>query len=120
MDEGLHQEFATFLYNNYVVNKLSQERLQEIIEEAVEIEKEFATKSLPVNLIGINNNMMLDYIDYVKENIYLDLGFEIPVRKNPLKFMEKIAVNKKQNFFEKRVSEYQKSDMSNFNFNEDF
>lgn len=120
MDEGHHQEFATFLYNNYVSEKLSNERLTEIISEAVSIEKEFILESLPVKLIGINSDMMSDYIDYVADNIYNDLGVNKPIGKNPFKFMEKIAVDRKQNFFEKRVTEYQKADLNNLNFNEEF
>lgn len=121
-DEGLHQEFATFLYNNYVDGKLSNERIREIIEEAVAIEKQFVTESLPVRLIGMNEESMVNYIDYVAANIYNDLGIEVSIPNNPLKFMEKIAIDKKQNFFEKRVSEYTKSDITNFNIdgNEDF
>jgi len=119
-DEGHHQEFATFLYNNYVSEKLSNERLTQIISEAVSIEKEFILESLPVKLIGINSDMMSDYIDYVADNIYNDLGVNKPIGKNPFKFMEKIAVDRKQNFFEKRVTEYQKADLNNLNFNEEF
>lgn len=120
MDEGLHQEFATFLYNNYVSNKLSHESIKEIIEEAVAIEKEFILDSLPVRLIGMNNQSMSQYIDYVAANIYNDLGVQTEMPKNPFEFMKKIAVPKKQNFFEKRVSEYQKADLTNLKLNEDF
>ena len=119
-DEGLHQEFATYLYNNYVQNKLSNERIKEIISEAVAIEKEFITEALPVRLIGMNQDLMIDYIDYVADNIYNDLGLEVTVRKCPFEFMKKISIPKKQNFFEKRVSEYQKADLTNFKFDEDF
>jgi ribonucleoside-diphosphate reductase beta chain len=122
LDEGLHQEFATFLYNNYIDEKLEHSRIREIIEEAIAIEKEFVTQSLPVKLIGINEESMTQYIDYVASNIYNDLGINVEIPKNPFKFMEKIGVDKKQNFFEKRVSEYTKSDLTNFNIdgNEDF
>jgi ribonucleotide reductase beta subunit family protein with ferritin-like domain len=121
LDEGHHQAFATFLYNQYVEEKLQPERLKEIIEEAVAIEKEFILESLPVKLIGINSDTMSTYIDYVAANIYSDLGVEVSIPKNPFKFMEKIAVDRKQNFFEKRVTEYQKADLNNLNlFDDDF
>lgn len=120
-DEGHHQTFATFLYNNYVSNKLSNERIMEIVNDAISIEKEFIIESLPSKLIGINSDMMSQYIDYVANNILNDLGINVSVGNNPFKFMEKIAVERRQNFFETRVTEYQKADTNQLNlFNTDF
>jgi ribonucleotide reductase beta subunit family protein with ferritin-like domain len=68
----------------------------------------------------MNQDLMIDYIDYVADNIYNDLGINVSIRKCPFEFMKKISIPKKQNFFEKRVSEYQKADLNNMNLNEDF
>lgn len=123
-DEGLHCRFACLLYNNYIVNKLSEDRIKEIICEAVEIEKEFITESLPVSLVGMNSKLMCQYIEYVAD-FWLDKLNCKPVYKssNPFPFMDMISLQNKSNFFEKRVSEYQKpSDVYiDFNnINEDF
>ena len=111
-DEALHTEFACLLYNNYVKNKLSEERIQEIVIEALEIEKEFIISSLPVKLIGMNSDLMLQYLEYVADNLLLSLGCKkVYKSKNPFPFMEKISIEGKTNFFEKRVSEYKKSNV---------
>ena len=109
-DEGLHCDFACLLYNNYIQNKLSQERIESIMRDAVEIEKEFITDSLPVKLIGMNNSLMGQYIEFVADRLLFALGHEkIYKVKNPFDFMEMISLNGKTNFFEKRVAEYQKA-----------
>jgi ribonucleoside-diphosphate reductase beta chain len=126
-DEGLHCEFACLLYNNYVVNKLSQERVYEIILDAVKIEKEFITDALPAALIGMNSNLMSQYIEYVADFWLSRLGyakyFNTP---NPFDFMDAISLQGKTNFFENRVAEYQKAGVmgekegTKFSLDEDF
>jgi ribonucleoside-diphosphate reductase beta chain len=109
-DEGLHCDFACLLYNNHVQNKLSIKRVTEIIENAVEIEKEFVTDAIPVKLIGMNADMMCQYIEFVADRLLLALGCKkIYNSTNPFDFMEMISLQGKTNFFEKRVGEYQKA-----------
>jgi ribonucleoside-diphosphate reductase beta chain len=109
-DEGLHTDFAVHLYNNHIENKLSKERLIEIIGSALEIEKEFISESLPVSLIGMNSDLMKQYLEYVSDRLLIDLGVgKIYNSENPFDFMKNIAMENKTNFFEKRVSEYSKS-----------
>jgi ribonucleoside-diphosphate reductase beta chain len=109
-DEGLHTDFAVHLYNNHIENKLSKERLIEIIGSALEIEKEFISESLPVSLIGMNSDLMKQYLEYVSDRLLVDLGVgKIYNSENPFDFMKNIAMENKTNFFEKRVSEYSKS-----------
>ncbi|RWS16738.1 ribonucleoside-diphosphate reductase subunit M2 B-like protein [Dinothrombium tinctorium] len=108
-DEGLHCDFACLLFQ-YVNNKPSEERVKEIIKEAVVIEQEFLTDALPVELIGINSRLMKQYIEYVADRLVMELGFsKIYHSLNPFDFMEQISLEGKTNFFEKRVGEYQKS-----------
>jgi ribonucleoside-diphosphate reductase beta chain len=108
-DEGLHCQFATLLHNRYIQNKVSEERIKEIICEAVEIEKEFVTDSLPVSLIGMNSKLMQQYIEYVADFWLNQLGCQkVYGVENPFDFMDMISLQGKTNFFEKRVSEYQK------------
>ena len=105
-DEALHTEFAVLLYSK-LETKLSQDRVYEIITEAVEIEKEFITEALPCRLIGMNSVLMGQYIDFVADRLLLQLGckkyYNTP---NPFSFMELISLEGKTNFFEKRVGEY--------------
>lgn len=109
-DEGLHCDFAVHLHNNHLVNKVPKERIHEIIESALEIEKEFILESLPVSLIGMNSNLMSQYLEYVTDTLLVDLGCEAKYgAKNPFDFMANIALENKTNFFEKRVSEYAKT-----------
>jgi ribonucleoside-diphosphate reductase beta chain len=126
-DEGLHCDFACLLYTKYINNKLPVERVLEIILEAVEIEKEFVTDSLPVDLIGMNARLMQQYIEFVADRLLVALG--VPKHfnaTNPFDFMEMISLEGKTNFFEKRVSEYQKAgvmsekDSQKFSLDEDF
>src|SRR5688500_13921766 len=129
-DEGLHCEFACLLYNNYIVIKVSQERVYEIITDAVAIEKEFITEALPVGLIGMNANLMSQYIEYVADFWLTRLGYAKYYNTvNPFDFMDMISLRGKTNFFEKRVAEYQKAGVMNstekesspkFSLNEDF
>jgi ribonucleoside-diphosphate reductase beta chain len=109
-DEGLHTDFAVHLYNNHVENKLSKERLIEIIDSALVIEKEFITEALPVSLIGMNSNLMKQYLEYVSDRLLMDLGVgKVYNAENPFDFMQNIAMANKTNFFEKRVADYVKS-----------
>jgi ribonucleotide reductase beta subunit family protein with ferritin-like domain len=105
-DEALHTEFAVLLYNN-LNYKLSSEKFSTIIKEAVEIEKDFITSALPCRLIGMNNILMSQYIEFVADRLCLQLGYDkIYDSKNPFDFMEMISIEGKTNFFEKRVGEY--------------
>jgi ribonucleoside-diphosphate reductase beta chain len=109
-DEGLHCDFACLLYNNHVVNKLDKAQIKEIITDAVEIEKEFITDALPVKLIGMNSDLMSQYIEFVADRLLMELGNEKVYNvSNPFDFMDMISIQGKTNFFEKRVAEYQKS-----------
>jgi len=105
-DEGLHTEFAVLMYS-MLQEKPKQEDVKQIIQEAVLIEKEFITDSLPCSLIGMNKNLMSQYIEYVADRLLQMLKIE-PVYKttNPFEWMELISVQGKTNFFEKRVGEY--------------
>lgn len=109
-DEGLHCDFACLLYNHHLVNKLSKDQVREIIMDAVEIEKEFVTDAIPVKLIGMNSDLMQQYIEFVADRLLLELGNErVYNTSNPFDFMEMISIQGKTNFFEKRVGEYQKA-----------
>jgi ribonucleoside-diphosphate reductase beta chain len=108
-DEGLHCQFATLLHNKYIQNKVSEQRIKQIITEAVEIEKEFVSESLPVSLIGMNADLMKQYIEYVADFWLVELGCsKVYNSENPFDFMDMISLQGKTNFFEKRVAEYQK------------
>jgi ribonucleoside-diphosphate reductase beta chain len=109
-DEGLHCDFACLLYNNHVVNKLTKDQVKEIIMDAVEIEKEFVTDALPVRLIGMNSDLMAQYIEFVADRLLQELGSDKVYNvSNPFDFMDMISIQGKTNFFEKRVAEYQKA-----------
>lgn len=115
-DEGMHCDFACHLYNAHIVNKLPQQRIVEIISNAVEIEKEFVTDALPVRLIGMNADLMNQYIEFVADRLLVELGCpRIYNASNPFDFMEMISLQGKTNFFEKRVGEYQKAAVANSN-----
>jgi len=126
-DEGLHCEFACLLYS-MLENKLSKEEATGIITEAVEIEKEFITDALPVRLIGMNADLMSQYIEFVADRWLQELGYDkVYNATNPFDFMEMISLQGKTNFFEKRVGDYQKSGVLNnqpssqaFSLDEDF
>jgi ribonucleoside-diphosphate reductase beta chain len=125
-DEGLHCDFAVHLYNNHIENKLTKDRIMEIIGSALEIEKEFITESLPVDLIGMNKDLMKQYLEYVADRLLVDLGVgKVYNSENPFDFMQNIAMENKTNFFEKRVSDYSKSAVGvnegkSFSTDEDF
>lgn len=126
-DEGMHCDFACDLYNNHIVNKLPKETLKEIIIDAVTIEKEFVSDAIPVKLIGMNSDMMCQYIEFVADRLLVSLGNEKVYNvENPFPWMEMISLQGKTNFFEKRVGDYQKSgvmadrDKQVFSLDEDF
>jgi len=108
-DEGMHCDFACLMYSK-LVNKLSNERITEIVTNAVEIEKEFVTDALPVELIGMNSRLMQQYIEFVADRLLGELGVPKYYKtRNPFDFMDMISLQGKTNFFEKRVGEYAKS-----------
>ena len=109
-DEGLHCDFACLLYTKHLVNRLPKEQVQEIITNAVEIENEFVTDALPVKLIGMNSDLMGQYIEFVADRLLVELGNErVYNATNPFDFMDMISLQGKTNFFEKRVGDYQKA-----------
>ncbi|MFC4268296.1 ribonucleotide-diphosphate reductase subunit beta [Polaribacter marinivivus] len=109
-DEGMHCDFAVHLHNNHIVNRVSKDRIKEIIVDALNIEREFITESLPVSLIGMNAKLMTQYLEFVTDRLLLEFGCEkVYDATNPFDFMEMISLEGKTNFFEKRVSEYQKA-----------
>lgn len=113
-DEGLHTDFACLLYRDYITDKPSEARIRELIKEAVEYECEFITDALPVSLIGMNADSMQGYIRFVADRLMRSLGYSnIWDAKNPFDWMELISMQGKTNFFEKKVSEYQKAGVAN-------
>lgn len=112
-DENLHCDFAIHLINNHVANKPSESRIKEILLSALEIEKEFITESLPVSLIGMNSNLMKQYLEFVTDGLLVKFGCKKQFNvEQPFKFMEQIAVETKGNFFESRTMEYQKAKLN--------
>ena len=126
-DEGLHCDFACLLYNDHIKNKLDPEDVKKIIVDAVDIEKDFVTDALPVRLIGMNSDLMTQYIEFVADRLLVELGCEkVYDATNPFDFMEMISLQGKTNFFEKRVGEYAKAgvltgkESQTFSLDEDF
>ena len=98
------------LYTKHLIHKLPKDQVRQIITDAVEIEKEFVTDALPVKLIGMNADLMSQYIEFVADRLLVELGNEkVYNATNPFDFMEMISIQGKTNFFEKRVGEYQKA-----------
>ena len=113
-DEGMHCDFACMLYNDHIVNKLPKKTIEKIILDAVAIEKEFICEALPVRLIGMNADLMSQYIEFVADRLLVELGNEKVFNvTNPFDFMDMISLQGKTNFFEKRVGEYQKAGVLN-------
>ena len=114
-DEGMHTDFAVMLFSK-LMKKTKKSKVYDIVKEAVEIEKEFICEALPCKLIGMNANLMSQYIEFVADRLVVQLGFQkIYNTGNPFDFMEMISLEGKTNFFEKRVGDYslssgQKSD----------
>ena len=121
-DENLHCDFAIHLLNNHLEEKPSEKRIKEILLSALEIEKEFITESLPVSLIGMNSNLMKQYLEFVVDGLLLKFGCSKEFNvEQPFKFMEQIAVETKGNFFESRTMEYQKAKLNEtITFTDDF
>jgi ribonucleoside-diphosphate reductase subunit M2 len=123
-DEALHCEFAVLLYNK-LIKKMNKTRIHEIIKEAVEIESEFICEALPCRLIGMNSQMMTQYIQYVADRLCVQLGYDkIYNVTNPCDFMELISLESKTNMFERKIGEYALANKSNtdiaFEFTDDF
>jgi ribonucleoside-diphosphate reductase beta chain len=119
-DEGMHCDFACHLYNNHIENKVPQSRIKEIICGALEIEKEFILEALPVRLIGMNSDLMSQYLEFVTDRLLMALSCpKVYNSENPFDFMQNIALQGKTNFFEKRVAEYQKAGVNNTAESED-
>jgi ribonucleoside-diphosphate reductase beta chain len=126
-DEGLHCDFAVMLHNDHIVNKVPKERITQIITEALDIEREFIIEALPVRLIGMNSELMTQYLEFVTDRLLQELNCDkIFNVENPFDFMDMISLQGKTNFFEKRVSEYQKAGVlgkeedEGFTFDADF
>ncbi len=119
-DEGMHCDFAVHLHEKHLVNKVPKERIKEIIVDALNIEREFITESLPASLIGMNANLMSQYLEFVTDGLLVDLGCEkVYNTANPFDFMDMISLQGKTNFFEKRVGDYQKAGVLNKEVDED-
>lgn len=109
-DEGLHRDFAALLYSRYLQHKLTDDRVFEIVTEAVSFEYQFVKEALPVELIGMNSKLMCQYIDFVADHLLTSLGHPKKFHtSNPFDWMENISLEGKTNFFESRVSEYQRA-----------
>ena len=127
-DEGVHCDFAVHLHNNHLVKKVPPKRIKEILVNALDIERMFVTESLPVSLIGMNAKLMIQYLEFVTDRLLVELGCKKEFNaSNPFDFMDMISLQGKTNFFEKRVSEYQKAGVLNkeeekdkFSFDADF
>lgn len=128
-DEGMHCDFAVHLHNNHLVNKVPKERINQIITEALAIEREFITESLPADLIGMNSRLMAQYLEFVADRLLTELNCpKVYNSENPFDFMDMISLEGKTNFFEKRVSDYRKagvgmeqeSTADTFKFDSDF
>lgn len=114
-DEGMHTDLAILLYS-MLQNKLDEKTIYTIITDAVHIEQEFITSSIPCNLIGMNSDMMCQYIEFVSDRLLVQLGYnKLYNVENPFPFMELISLENKTNFFEKRVSEYSLAKVGNDN-----
>ena len=124
-DEGVHVQFAIDLYNNHIVNKLSEEKIKDILLNALVVEKQFITESLPASLIGMNDKLMSEYLEFVTDGLLLDLKCKkVFNTKNPFDFMEMLQLEGKANFFEKRETNYAKAGvakgMGAIDFDSDF
>jgi ribonucleoside-diphosphate reductase beta chain len=125
-DEGMHTDFACLLYS-MLNNKINPTEIRSIIMEAVELEKEFVTDAIPVSLIGMNSQLMNQYIEFVADRLLISLGNQkVYGTQNPFPWMEMISLQGKTNFFEKRVGDYQKAgvmserEKQSFSLDEDF
>jgi len=109
-DEGIHRDGACLLYKNYIVQKLEEDYLIEMIKSCVKIEKDFVNESLPYNLKGMNKILMCQYVEYVADHLCVNLiNKKIFSTENPFPWMNLISVDKKVNFFENRSVNYSKT-----------
>ena len=107
-DEGMHTDFNILLYTQYIQNKVSEEIVYQMFRDAVEIERQFICEALPCSLLGMNSDLMYQYIQFVADRLLTQLGYsKIWNVSNPFDFMESISVEGKTNFFENRVENYQ-------------
>jgi ribonucleotide reductase beta subunit family protein with ferritin-like domain len=121
-DEGMHCELAYLLYSK-IINKIDEEIVKKMVNESVEIEKEFIIDSLPCKLIGMNSDLMSQYIEFTADRLLINLGYsKLYNVVNPFLFMQNININVKNNFFENRTTSYQRLDTTNIskNISEDF
>jgi ribonucleoside-diphosphate reductase beta chain len=125
-DEGQHTQFSCLMYS-MLNNKLTQNEVYEIMDEGVYISKNFVDDAIPVRLIGMNNDKLNDYIEFIADRLLITLGYQKKYNKtNPFKFMETIGMINKTNFFENRPTDYQSASVNNkskkgkFNISEDF
>ena len=113
-DEGMHCDFACLLFS-MLDNQPSERIVKTIINSGLECEREFITDALEIDLLGMNKNLMIQYIEFVSDRLVMELGFDpIYERENPFEWMELISLTGKTNFFERRVSEYQKAGKREF------
>jgi len=121
-DENLHCEFAIHLLNKHIKNRPSEQKIREILLSALVIEKEFIIESLPVSMIGMNSDLMKQYLEFIVDQLLYQLGCKKQFNVDqPFKFMEQIAMETKGNFFESRTIEYQKSKSNEaISFDDDF
>lgn len=126
-DEGIHRDFALHMLKNRLLEPMSEDTAKNIIMSAVDIEKMFIKDALPVGVIGMNEELMIQYIEYVADHLFRSLGFENHIFgvQNPFSFMELISLSGKTNFFEKRVGDYQNAHVNKeknhiFSIDEDF
>jgi ribonucleoside-diphosphate reductase beta chain len=126
-DEGMHTDFACLLYNDYIKNKLDEKTIHQMFKSAVEIERKFICESLKCSLLGMNDKLMYQYIQYVADRLLVQLGYtKIWNTTNPFDFMESLSMEGKTNFFESRPTQYQnshvlnKSKQNSFQFTDEF
>ncbi|NDB83997.1 MAG: ribonucleoside-diphosphate reductase [Alphaproteobacteria bacterium] len=112
-DESMHTDFACLLYSKIKNTRLSKKTIEDMFREAVDIEKSFITESIPCSLIGMNSELMTDYIMYIADRLLMILGYDrMYYKENPFQFMEKSASDTKVSFFERRNADYVKSGIS--------
>ena len=113
-DESLHTEFAVLIFS-YIQNKPKESEVHEMFKEAVDIEIEFITQAIPCNLLGLNSDLMTQYIQFVADRLLTQVGYSKiwNINKCPLDFMERISLDNKTNFFDNRVSDYSKASIQN-------
>jgi ribonucleoside-diphosphate reductase beta chain len=121
-DEGMHTQFGMLLYSKLAPQRrLSQDAVHAIFRDAIDIEKRFITESVPCGLVGMNARLMAQYIEHVADGLLAGLGYErLFNASNPFPFMELIGLNARSNFFEERVSLYQKAVVSDLEYTDDF